>query len=436
MEKLIQVNDLVETASDMQEKRKSAVLKYTPINCTPYESVTSQEQMENENSSDDVLSHASKLLDKSDRICLVIEKIFKKLTDIIIQLRERWPSEYKDFKIHFLGTEIAALLLYCIDSFLMHPKPFQQTLTFYFTSLLIQFRDACVPLESKELRVVWHHIITERILNDIKQTLEHFKITAEKQDTEPLDCVFQWIYAVPLCRVIELLQRHLFPKWLNFLSDWLNCAHVDLERIYNWYTTWKKCFPKSLLNEPLVQTFFISGLELINHYLEKLSENTDMELLENDTTKMDYGVNNNQTNNTHETQQRTNKRKPLPYEIHNSFDSPSHSSTQYIIRNNISEESTTPNVSVKRPSKLSETKVATSDSRFVLASRLVEIIEGLAEDNGILFVPKPARMYNGRQIYGFGKLSIYIDSGVIYKYNGNNSSWSSIPLSALLDHPK
>jgi hypothetical protein len=176
LEKLIQVGDLVETSNDIQEKRKIALHKYTSINSIPYKSSTIKEQLNEDNLSNDVLSHGSKLISRRDEVCLVIEKLFKKLTDILLDLRKQWPSQYNDYNIHFLGTEIAALLLYCIDAFLMHQEPFQKNLTFYFTSLLIQFRDACVPSESKELRVVWHHVISERILNDIKQTLEHFQV--------------------------------------------------------------------------------------------------------------------------------------------------------------------------------------------------------------------------------------------------------------------
>jgi hypothetical protein len=216
----------------------------------------------------------------------------------------------------------------------------------------------------------------------------------------------------------------------------LTCSHVDLEKVYNWYNTWKQWFPESLLNEPLVQSFFISGLELINRYLQTLSDETAKEPLENDATRIPHDMHKNQMNVTHGTQRPVSIQEPISPNVQDSLNSPSRSTIQYATPNNLGEQSTTPTPSIKRSSEIAETKVATSDSRFVFASRLVEIIEGLAEENGILFVPKPSRMYNGRQIYGFGKLSIYIDSGVIYKYNSHNSSWSSIPLSALLDHPK
>lgn len=74
---------------------------------------------------------------------------------------------------------------------------------------------------------------------------------------------------------------------------------------------------------------------------------------------------------------------------------------------------------------------ASSESRLMSTSRLTEVLELLAEEKNVVMIPKPGRTQNGKQIYGFGSISIYTDSGVIYAYS-ENREWEIVSLNELL----
>ena len=58
------------------------------------------------------------------------------------------------------------------------------------------------------------------------------------------------------------------------------------------------------------------------------------------------------------------------------------------------------------------------------------IQEQLAEERGMLMLPKPGKQQSGKQVYSFGKVSIYLDNRIVYALSGGD--WKPIPLEELL----
>ncbi|KAK1316679.1 hypothetical protein QJS10_CPA05g01849 [Acorus calamus] len=64
---------------------------------------------------------------------------------------------------------------------------------------------------------------------------------------------------------------------------------------------------------------------------------------------------------------------------------------------------------------------------------LKEVIEAYADDHGLIFVPKVGKMHNGRQIYGFGRVTVCVDSLNQVVFALEKDGWSAVSLELLLE---
>ncbi|TXG73663.1 hypothetical protein EZV62_002242 [Acer yangbiense] len=64
---------------------------------------------------------------------------------------------------------------------------------------------------------------------------------------------------------------------------------------------------------------------------------------------------------------------------------------------------------------------------------LKEIIQAYAQQNDLLFMPKPGRMHNGHQIYAFHNKTIYVDSLNQMLYAKKEQGWVPVTLDTLLN---
>lgn len=66
------------------------------------------------------------------------------------------------------------------------------------------------------------------------------------------------------------------------------------------------------------------------------------------------------------------------------------------------------------------------------SSVLQELVELRARDAGVLYTPQVNKFKEGKPVYWFGHVSIYIDRNVIFGFNAETQQWSPIGLDHLL----
>lgn len=63
-----------------------------------------------------------------------------------------------------------------------------------------------------------------------------------------------------------------------------------------------------------------------------------------------------------------------------------------------------------------------------------DLIQAKAEENNIVFMPLVAKRYEGKQLYTFGRIVIYIDRGVVFVQG--ERTWVPTSLQSLIDMAK
>lgn len=370
-----------------------------------------------------------------------IDSLFVQLIAIFRKLRETWPAEYVRFNFAFLASQLGRTLLAYDDA--QEPEH-RASGSLYLASLLVQLRDECIPAELNELRESWQLTVNDQVLRGLHASLSQMKVDPADQDLAPLRLVFGWIGAFPLEVIVSLLETHVFPRWLEVLRIWLGAPGVNLEEVYIWYNGWKSLFPEVLATHSSIQAHFMRGLHLINAHLELLAQQQQQE--QQLAAACCVGV-------------YTGSAQLLPTLC--GVDLPCYSTSGGASVGvpaavpppfpptdgetppppppdaSCPEEENPPPPLPESPASpvfpVLSAEAASTTSRLVSASRLIEVLEALGEEHDILLVPKPGRVHNGRQIFAFGRLSIYVDSGVIYCFCPSAGSWTCVSVSALLE---
>ena len=67
---------------------------------------------------------------------------------------------------------------------------------------------------------------------------------------------------------------------------------------------------------------------------------------------------------------------------------------------------------------------------------LRELVERFAEEHDVPFMPKPGRMHGGMQVYGFGRVSVVIDTAreaLLAQRADGDRGWVPVSIEQLLE---
>lgn len=207
--------------------------------------------------------------------------------------------------------------------------------------------------------------------------MAEFTISPHQQILEPFHWMMSWEDIISLHHMVSILDKYLFPKWLQVLRKWLTSS-PNYDEVTKWYLGWKSMFSEKFLSNPTIKEHFNRALSLMNQAV---------------SGALQPGAKENVAYLT-STERRREEQASLNAEK-------------------------------------AKASASYSTSTNNLPTRFKDLVEQAAEENGILFVPIPNRRYEGKSVYSFGKCVIYIDHGVVFQ--SVEGKWKPSSLQELLD---
>lgn len=227
----------------------------------------------------------------------------------------------------------------------------------------------------------WEDLIVRYIIPKLKVALQEFQINPASQRFDQFNWVMIWASAVPVHHMVHMLEVDFFSKWQQVLYHWLCSQNPDFNEIMNWYKGWKGLFPPELLANERIRMLLTAGLDMMNQAAEGLE-------VVQPGARENVGY-----------LRATEKRQ---------FDAAQQASQSY------------------HPVP----GAAMADMSFK------ESIQAYAMEQGLLFMPRVGKFYNGMPVYEFGTVSVCIDSVKRLLYAQPQEGierWSAVSLTQLLE---
>ncbi|CAD6266958.1 unnamed protein product [Miscanthus lutarioriparius] len=203
-------------------------------------------------------------------------------------------------------------------------------------------------------------------------------INPANQKLDQFNWVMLWASAIPVHLMVHMLEVDFFSKWQQVLYHWLCSPNPDFNEIMNWYKGWKGLFPPELLANERIRILLTAGLDMMNQAAEGLE---------------------------------------------------------------VVQPGARENVGYLRATEKRQFDAAQQAYHAVPGAAMADLsfkesIQAYAMEQGLLFMPRVGKFYNGMPVYEFGTVSVCIDSvkRLLYaQLQEGVERWSAVTLTQLMD---
>ncbi|XP_062521738.1 tuftelin-interacting protein 11-like [Corticium candelabrum] len=211
--------------------------------------------------------------------------------------------------------------------------------------------------------------------------LNELTVSPQKQELEPFNYVMAWQGMISDHHFASLFEKHFFPKWMQVLCAWLSNS-PNYDEVTRWYLGWKSMFNETLLNTPAIKTQFGIALDIMNRAVA------------------------------------------APGSVKQPGD---RENVAYFTATERRKAEAAASMADKR---VGQGQVGAPQTASTDSLRFIDLVQKIAEDSGVLFVPIHGRRHEGKQLYNIGKLTLYIDRSVIF-ISTSRDSWTPVSLDKL-----
>ncbi|XP_006007268.1 tuftelin-interacting protein 11 [Latimeria chalumnae] len=234
----------------------------------------------------------------------------------------------------------------------------------------------------------WEAFMVKNIVPKLGMCLNEFIINPHQQHMDVFYWVLDWQGMISLSSLVGLLEKHFFPKWLQVLCSWLSNS-PNYEEITKWYLGWKSVFSDQILAHPSIKDKFNEALDIMNRAVSSSVGGY-----------MQPGARENIAYLTH-----TERRKDFQYEA-------------------MQER--------REAESMAQRSIGAASASIPMNFK--DLIQTKAEEHNIVFMPIMGKRHEGKQLYTFGRIVIYIDKGVVYVQG--ERTWVPTSLQSLIDMAK
>lgn len=226
--------------------------------------------------------------------------------------------------------------------------------------------------------------LVKNILPKLELEMRGLAINPHQQYLDPWRWVMSWKDMMPVQPMVAMLEASFFPKWHQVLVAWLSNM-PNYQDITKWYLGWKAQFPEILLGHPSIKDQFNKALETMNRAV---------------SGTFVPGVKENIAYFTHAERRIMDSKAPPP---------------------DMNRDTGPPSVN----------RVSSN-----VPTTFKDLVERRAEEEDLLYIPLSGKTQEGKQVYRFGKVTIYFDTNVVFMQDPGSGRWLPTPLNALVESAK